>query len=255
LALILTWLWEVAVFGILRLPQFPASILDGFLGPALAAFTVTGLTEGRAGVRELLARCVTWRVGVSWYLVVLAGPAALFLLSALATPGVLLSVHVPGVVFGVRYLGLYVVILLFGGALSEEPGWRGYALPRLQQRCGPLWGSVILGTVMGVWHLPLYAFVPGFNEAGTGGWAISLAFGEFVLVTIPFSIVFTWVANNTRASVLLTMLLHASGNSSGPLVFAFFPHAGASTVTQVYFAAVALTALLLVVVTRRGACL
>jgi membrane protease YdiL (CAAX protease family) len=146
-------------------------------------------------------------------------------------------------------VGLYIVILLLGGPLGEEPGWRGFALPRLQQRSGPLMASVIVGLVQGVWHLPLYLFIPGYNEAGAGVIASSVSFVEFVLATIPDAIVFTWMANNTRGSLLLTIMLHASVNTCG-LALVFFPHVRAVVASQLFFAAFALTALLLVVVTR-----
>jgi membrane protease YdiL (CAAX protease family) len=245
----LTWIWEVVAFGLLRLPPIPAQFLDGFVGPGLAAFALTALIAGRTGLRELLGRCVMWRVGARWYLLALAGPAALFVLGTVAIPGALASIHVPPPTFGLRYVGLYIVILLLGGPLGEEPGWRGFALPRLQQSSGPLMASVIVGLVQGVWHLPLYLFIPGYNESGASLIASSVSFGEFVLVTVPFAIVFTWMANNTRGSVLLTIMLHASVNTCG-LALVFFPHVRAVVASQLFFAAFTLTALLLVVVTR-----
>jgi membrane protease YdiL (CAAX protease family) len=45
-------------------------------------------------------------------------------------------------------------ITLFIGPVGEEFGWRGVALPLLQRRFAPLWASLILGTIWGVWHLP-----------------------------------------------------------------------------------------------------
>jgi membrane protease YdiL (CAAX protease family) len=249
LSLTLTWTWEVVAFGLLRLPSVPAQFVDGFVGPGLAAFAVTAVTDGRTGLRELLGRCVTWRVGAQWYLLALAGPAAVFILGTVAIPGALVSIHVPPPTFGVQYVGLYVVILLLGGPLGEEPGWRGFALPRLQQSNGPLTASIILGFFQGVWHLPLYLFIPGYNEAGAGVIASSLSFGEFVLATIPWAVVFTWMANHTRGSVLLTIMMHASDNTAG-LWLTFFPDVRASVASQLYFAAFALMALLVIVVTR-----
>src|SRR3982074_3039616 len=84
LSLTMTWIWEVVAFGLLRLPPIPAQFLDGFVGPGLAAFALTALTAGKTGLRELLGRCLMWRVGARWYLLALAGPAALFVLGTVA---------------------------------------------------------------------------------------------------------------------------------------------------------------------------
>jgi hypothetical protein len=71
----------------------------------------------------------------------------------------------------------------------------------------------------GLWHLPLFLFTPGYNGAGTGLVGIGLPFLEFVLGEVALAVIFTWVFNNTRGSLLLTMLLHASANTVIGTVF------------------------------------
>ncbi len=167
LAYALTWLgwspWFLSEAGVGLLP-FDGGEFDVFfnvaglvLGPTLSAFVVTGAAEGRAGVRRLLRRIVLWRVGPRWYLFVLAGIPAIVLLSAVVMPGALASFEasaVPSVLF------LYVVagpfFLFAGGPVFEEICWRGFALPRLQRRHGPLVGSLVLGVLWALWHLPLF---------------------------------------------------------------------------------------------------
>lgn len=105
------------------------------------------------------------------------------------------------------------MILLVGGPLAEEPGWRGFALPRLEQQVGPLLGTLILGALWGLWHLPLFLFTPGYNGAGTGFAGIGLPFVSFVIGEVALSVIFTWVFNNTGGSLWLSMLLHASVNT------------------------------------------
>ncbi len=112
-----------------------------------------------------------------------------------------------------------LVIFLVGGPLAEEPGWRGFALPRLEERFGPLVGTLLLGTLWGLWHLPLFLFTPGYNGAGTGLVGISLPFLAFVIGEVALAVIFTWVFNNTHGSLLLTMLLHASANTAIGTVF------------------------------------
>jgi len=98
-------------------------------------------------------------------------------------------------------------ILFLGGPLQEEFGWRGYALDRLQEKYNALVSSVMLGFIWGLWHLPLF-FMPRqemyYNVPILG----------FILGTIFFSIIFTWIYNNTSRSILAVLLLHTTGNLS-----------------------------------------
>lgn len=98
-------------------------------------------------------------------------------------------------------------------AAAEEPGWRDFALPRMQDRFGPVAGTTILGFLWGCWHLPLF-----FTEWGGPNvtWYQPI---EFIAGCIPLSLVMTWVFNRTGQSVPLIMLLHAGINSTYSLVW------------------------------------
>jgi membrane protease YdiL (CAAX protease family) len=111
------------------------------------AFIMTGITEGWAGIGRLLRRLVLWRVGLRWHLFALIGLPLILLLSAIVLPGALASFQglTPTIVLGYSLIFAYVILL--GGGLNEETGWRGFALPRLQRLHGPLVGSLILGPV------------------------------------------------------------------------------------------------------------
>jgi membrane protease YdiL (CAAX protease family) len=222
-----TWLVELPYVlsedgaGLLpfRLP-LPSGImiaLSVFLGPFLAAFIMTGVTEGRAGIGRLLRRMVLWRVGIRWYLFALIGIPVIFVLSAIV---LLLSdlASFQGVfsTMALGYLLTFAPMFFFGGPLGEEPGWRGFALPRLQLLHGPLLGSLILGPLWALWHLPLF-FVPSGDSPLT-----MFNLGLF-LISITFStIIYTWVFNNTKGSVLMTMLVHTSNNAFLALLFSAF---------------------------------
>jgi CAAX protease family protein len=180
--------------------------LSVFMGPFLAAFIMTGVTEGREGVGRFLRRFVLWRVGLRWYLFALFGVPVLVVLSAVVIPGVLGSFEGLGALAPLSVLGIYVYVLFLGGALGEEPGWRGFALPRLQSMHGPLLGSLILGPLWALWHLPLF-WTP-WNELSAFNVVV------FVLSTTSLAIMYTWVFNNTKGSVLMAILIHASFNGS-----------------------------------------
>jgi membrane protease YdiL (CAAX protease family) len=105
---------------------------------------------------------------------------------------------------------------ILGGPLFEEPGWRGFALPRLQSLRGPVGGSVLLGLLWGLWHVPLIVL---------GVYPItSLQLTAYVLVNVPAAaIIFTWVFNHVKGSLLIMMLLHTSINTTVYLLRGVFP--------------------------------
>jgi uncharacterized protein len=97
-----------------------------------------------------------------------------------------------------------LTVLFFGG--PEEPGWRGYALPRLQCRYNALAASLALGAVWALWHGPLW-FMPdlGYQD---------LSYPLYVIQVMALCVVFTWLFNSTGGSVLLAVLMHAAANTS-----------------------------------------
>jgi len=189
-----------------------------FLGPALSALLITAVLEGKAGVGRLLRGYVRWRVGLRWYLLVLLGIPALILLSALTVPGAAVAFRAPAPLFLLTSVLIYLFILTIDCPLGEEVGWSGFALPRLQQQYGPLAGTLLLGSLWGLWHLSLFLFIPGFNGAGTGLLGIGLPFVEFVIFAIALRVLITWVFNNVGGSLLLVLLLHTSYNAGSYLL-------------------------------------
>ena len=177
-------------------------VIASFGGPFLAAFIMTGITGGRAGIGRLLRRFVLWRVGLGWYLVALIGIPMILALGVILLPGALSSFKgLAPLVLPMPWLSL-IVYVLFHGPLGEEPGWRGFALPRLQRLHGPLLGSLILGPLWALWHLPMF-WVPAWNFPPT-----LLNIVLFVIAAIPLTIIMTWVFNNTKGSLLIAILGH-----------------------------------------------
>ncbi len=159
-------------------------MLGAFTGPTLSAFIVTAITSGKNGVRQFLRRYVQWRVGVRWYLLVfLSYPVVTLLaLSILLGTAPLNAIIQHWPLIFTLYLPLILTVNLID-AVGEEPGFRGFALPRLQQQYGPLRGSVILGLLHSLWHLP------GFFVIGWPGPFTPSGFVIFVLVGFATSII------------------------------------------------------------------
>jgi uncharacterized protein len=137
--------------------HMPILFLGQIFGPTLAAFIMTGVTEGKAGLCRFIGRILEWRIGFQWYLIVWIGIPAIMALGRIVLPGMLTSfkpIDNPAAVLS-SYLIFYIYpVLLIGGPLFEEIAWRGFAQPRIQQRFGPVTRSLILGVLWGIWHMP-----------------------------------------------------------------------------------------------------
>jgi uncharacterized protein len=187
-----------------------------YLGPLASAFLVTAIAEGSPGLRTWRGRLRRWRAGWPWYAFALVGVPALLVLGTLPLPGSVAGVHVPPPAVLVGYLPFLALQVLTTG-VAEEPGWRDFALPRLQRSHGPLAGTLILGPLWAGWHLPLF-----LSEWGDGTGPLEI--GEFAIMAVAFSVVITWVFNRTRESLPLAMLIHATVNNVFSLVWpAAFP--------------------------------
>ena len=228
---------------VLGTSQFAGVLPGAYLGPIGAAFLVTAVADGRTGLRRWTARLVRWRVHWLWYVGVVVSVPALLTITTMALSEQ--NPLVPAVATLVAYLPGLVLQMVTTG-LAEEPGWRDFALPRLQQRYGPLGGTLVLGPLWGVWHLPLF-----FSE--WGGWpdVTWLTPIEFVATCVTFSIIMTWVFNRTGQSLPLAMLLHTSVNNFFSLAWSqMFPSLSVRDTTHAFLLASAAVALVLLVATR-----
>ena len=244
LAYALSWLILVPA-GLGLLPD-SADILAWLapFGPAVAAFVVTARTGGRPAVGQLLRRMVQWRVGIHWYLLILFGVPLVELLGAFAVLGSVplddLAKNWP-LIFTSYLPQVLVAVVVIG--LAEETGWRGFALPRLQERRGPLMGTAVLAVLWALWHLPNLLF---------GGWTAA-SYALWLVGTLAVAFVYTWLFNNTRGSILIAALLHAAINMSSGLVLDLVPGMEDAIGVQLYGAvaiACVIVALVLVVATR-----
>ena len=188
---------------------------------------------------------------------VLLGVPALLLLAILPLPGALSAFRLPALSFWPTYLILYLLFLIAWGPLGEEPGWRGFALPRLEQRSGPLVGTLLLGVLWGLWHLPLF-FIPGSDQyalsvVSTGFVGHLIGFGVYIIWTTGLAVTITWVFNNTRGSLGLSMLLHASVNTAlGVLLPTLFPSLPMTMLIVLSWFLVWVVVALLIIVATRG---
>src|SRR5436190_23390252 len=156
------------------------------LGPLIAALIVTGLADGRSGMRNLLGRMVRARIGFTFYAIIFGLPillcaAAMAIMAVFGQP-----IALPTAAAARELPERFIFILLFIG-LGEEPGWRGFALPHLQTKYSPVTASLILAPIWSLWHLPLIG-----NEFP---WPIVPA---FVLSVFGATFMQTWLFNRSK---------------------------------------------------------
>jgi uncharacterized protein len=216
LAYALSWSWAIplaAAHLVVHRGEGWPTHYPALLGPAIAAVVVTAWTMGRPGVRDLLARMVRWRVPIRWWLVALSPVAflGLALIAMVAAGKALPSVADFGRFSGTPAIGLVGVLLLitFVGALGEETGWRGYALPQLQRRFSPLTSSLILALLWFGWHLPQFFVIDTYRDFSPVQYV-----GMFLGLTCG-AVVLTWLYNRSGGSILLVIVWHGLYNFVG----------------------------------------
>ena len=201
--------YTLSVWGILPGDYTILFILKPFAGPTLAAIIMTIVTEGKIGLtrlkQSLRQRSASWR----WYLFILLGIPTLLLLGIIIQPGVITSFQGLTPTLLVTYPA-YFFIVYFGVAMPEEIGWRGFALPRMQPRYGPLWGTLFLGVLWAFWHLFFFLTPDHGGGPGTSLSIVVTNFSIFFLMVVEFAIITTWVFNHTGGSIFISNLVHAS---------------------------------------------
>lgn len=186
-----------------------AWLLGGF-GPSLVAVFLTTRSEGRRELKELWQRTIRPRgLTLAWLAFILlfipvisalsAAIVALFGWQQASFAGLDRVMANPGLLVGMVLGGL------IAGPISEELGWRGYALDKLQKKFSPAGSTWLLAGVWWLWHIPLF-FMSGTTQAGWGFFSVDSLF--FLITIFPLSFIMTWVYNSTERSVLAAILLH-----------------------------------------------
>ena len=177
-------------------------ILAIFLGGAL----ITGIVDGWDAVKTYFGRLLRFRAGIQWYAIALLTP---FMLGFIAygmslLTGAKVSGNFPA-------FGAVAEVFVFSCltiSLGEEPGFRGFALPRLMKGRSAFVASLILGVLHALWHLPLVIA----GETPVLG----------LLHPLCAAFLFTWIFNHTNGSVFIAILLHASSDAASPFFAPLF---------------------------------
>jgi membrane protease YdiL (CAAX protease family) len=170
-------------------------------GALIAALVVAFAADGLAGLKAIGVRLIRWRVSWVWYVLALGVP----LFVNAATLGLTVATGAPAPEQGLfsvwtgvpLAIGLAMVNPL-NGPLSEEPSFRGYALPILQNRRTPLLSAAILAVLIAGWHAPLFVM----DQFGLRPY-------EFI-TTVAVTFWYVWLFDHAAGSSLLTLIAHAT---------------------------------------------
>lgn len=181
----------------------------GAFSPTISAIIVSWAMGGFNQVKRLLSGFAKWKVDFFWYFAatfLFLGPLLIaFIYGLLGNPVIGLR---PGIT--IPMLIGQIFFQMFSGPISEEAGWRGFALPRLQKKYNALISSLILGVVWTCWHTPLFFL--------TGATQMTIPFPIYMVLVVTQTIYATWLYNNTEGSLVITTLAHFSFNLTGTLI-------------------------------------
>ncbi len=197
-------------------------ILPG-AGPFLSALIVIRITEGKVGSKNFFRHLIKVKVKFYWYLIVFIFPIIAYIipkLFLLLMGNTIQEVFVDNISWNISWI---VIFDLSIAGIQEEPGWRGYAVPKLNLKFNPIITSFIIGILWAFWHLNFY----------WGGIRSILSFPEFLFLVIVLSFIYTWIYINTE-SILLVIIFHAMHNVSAG-IFTDFPGTFFITLAYLFF--------------------
>lgn len=227
------WTWPLYSRGVIDSP------IIGF-GPFVGAVIVLAVISGRAAVKDLLRRMLPARIGWVWYALALALPIVLNGIAAILT--VALGAPTPAVERVTAWPNLiptfFLLLLVPGiGGTWEEPGWRGFAWPRLEIGRSRLVASALLWIIIVGWHLPLFLY-------GKIEWADVVGIAGSVILM-------NWLFESAQRNIFVIMLMHAMNNTiSGEFLSPMFTGASSASFGWLRALVWGVTALALIYATR-----
>ena len=211
LTFLFTWLcWSISFTSSNQSISGVFRIVGSFM-PSVVAVTFSACFFGKRGMKELLKKIIVWKISPLYYVFAIFYTAAsVFIPSFICT---MLGLDYR-VYFGTQLAGIsltspfmvfacFFAVMFFGGPVGEELGWRGFVLPRLQKRFSPITASIIIGVIWSCWHIPMFlVHAEGYD----------ISFIRYLFETIWLAILFTWLYNHTKGSLLIPILFHSVDN-------------------------------------------
>ncbi|WP_238947960.1 type II CAAX endopeptidase family protein [Clostridium sp. YIM B02569] len=202
----LTWIFWILSFTSNSLSLNAIFRTVGSLMPSLMAVIFTNYFYGRIALRKFLKKLTIWKVNPLFYVFILFYSISSFYVPSFICliAGADYKIHIKNQIFSfnldnpLSLVACLLVILILGGPLGEELGWRGFVLPILQEKYSQLLSGVIVGVIWTCWHIPMFLFhIEGYDN-----------FIVYLLQTISLSIIYTWIYNHVKGSLLIPVLYH-----------------------------------------------
>lgn len=220
-------------FAFYVLPSLVAGFPPLFpFGPLIAAIITAGVGDGISGLKELLSRCLRWRVGLRWYAAALLVPVAIGL--AVVGLSIMMGAPMPSAAQIRPWYSFFMLLpmAMIDAPLQENSAWHGYAMPRFPGGRSRLANTLIFGVLLAGWHAPLAFAEPSVTV-------------PYLLTTVLSQVVTNWVFFNARQSALLAILYHSAANTMGT----YYGHAFAGpNLTQYFWLLAAVNAVVAVIV-------
>lgn len=203
----------------------------GGVGPSLMGLILTRIVDGKGSVRALLGRLGQWRMGWWWLTPLIPLALNISIFGLYGSMGGQLSLRDAGQkIVPALFLGLYA-------GLAEEFGWRGFLLPRFQQRFSPFVSALLIGLVWGgVWHF-FADYIGAFGNRGW--WGLWLDLMQAPILLSAYSVMLSSVYNHSRGSMLLCVVFHLAISSSGLMFGPQYPSSAVYLVWASVFSALA----------------
>jgi len=193
------------ILSILTIPV----IMIGVYGPLAGALFALHKENGKGSSKKYLQSFLDFRLGWKAYvipIVIFGGSTFIAWFSPELSGEERLPMLLPSVWTFIPYL--LIMILLGGG--QEEFGWRGYALPILENKFGIWLANIILGIIHAFWHLPLW-FITGTSQT-------YMNFGGFILLMVGYSFILSWIRTISGNRPFSGLYAHGLANAFIPLM-------------------------------------
>ncbi|MEM2142987.1 MAG: type II CAAX endopeptidase family protein [Candidatus Thorarchaeota archaeon] len=192
-------------YGIIPTDYSVLALLGG-VSPLIAALIASRRSEGPRGPDMVFSAFGRRSFPGRWYVVAILLPVIMF------AAAILLS-SVSGNPYNLQSLNLMLFVPAFLSSIVmnvwEEIGWRGYALPKLQERHGAMTSGVVVGVFWALWHWPLFMMRDSQMLANYGSYSV------FFIDSILLSLVYVWLYNSTDGNLIIPTLFHAGTNAAG----------------------------------------